>query len=92
MGAVPRRPELNPIAHEIGKLLVDARLASKMTQKQVAKQCGVHHSLISQYEKGQTTPPLHRLMMVCNALVIDPGEIVGIVNRKVFRKEWRADQ
>lgn len=44
------------------------RIARGWTQKQLALRAGYHQSQVCEYENGQRTPPIHKVVDLVNAL------------------------
>ncbi len=50
------------VLRSLGQRLFDARVATGLTVRAAARAIGVDHSMIVRYERGQTYPPLDRLL------------------------------
>lgn len=57
--------------------LRNARKATKLTQKQLAKQLGVNRATISKYETGEISPTVDQLLKICNILDVSFEELIG---------------
>lgn len=55
--------------------LAQARRRKALTQRQLADELGVHHTLVSAWERGVNKPRLNNLMNLCRVLEINPEEI-----------------
>lgn len=48
------------------------------TQKQIAEECGIHPSCITQYKKGDTQPTLDILFKLCISLDVSADYLLGL--------------
>ena len=64
-------------AKRIHTKLRDARLASGMTQAQLAKKLRTDQSVISHWEAGTRTPRLRSLRRLCRVLKLEVAEVVA---------------
>lgn len=51
---------------------------SKKQQKQIAEECGIHPSCITQYKKGDSQPTLDVLFKLCRALDVSADYLLGL--------------
>lgn len=58
------------IDHNIKILIQQARVAKKLTQKQLALQLNIHESIVSKYENGNIVPDKKILRKIVNILNI----------------------
>lgn len=70
----------------IGRRIKEARLASNMTQDELAKRIGVSKNAISNYENGVSTPKVELLCAIMKHLDIDANYLYCIAPEEdVFR-------
>jgi len=50
----------------LGQRLFDARVDTGLTVRAAARAIGVDHSMVVRYERGQTYPPLDRLLALAD--------------------------
>ncbi len=58
------------VKYRIGQIIRDARLASNLSQMQLAEKLGISYQQIQKYEKGMTELTLTRLYQIAEALEI----------------------
>ena len=58
-----REPE-----YEIKKQIIEARIASGMTQEQLAEACGIKQSNLSRLENGESNPTLSTLQLLAHGM------------------------
>lgn len=66
------------MASDMGGKIKAARLAKRLTQKQLAVRVGFSVSLISGIESGYTAPSVDSLIAIALALSLDMNELCGI--------------
>jgi len=54
------------VLRSLGRRLFDARVATGLTVRAAARAIGVDHSMVVRYERGQTYPPLDRLLALAD--------------------------
>jgi transcriptional regulator with XRE-family HTH domain len=54
-----------------------ARIAAGLTQQALADRLGVHQPLIVRWERGQTSPGVHWLPRIAEALGCEVGRLIG---------------
>lgn len=59
----------------IGSRIKIARREKKLTQEQLARQCGVTKGAISNYENDVSTPDVEKLSAIMECLGVDPNYI-----------------
>lgn len=59
----------------IGSRIKAARREKKLTQEQLAQQCGVTKGAISNYENDVSTPDVEKLSAIMECLGVDPNYI-----------------
>lgn len=62
----------------IGERIKEARLASNMTQDELAKKIGVSKNAISNYENGVSAPKVELLCAIMKHLEIDANYLYGV--------------
>jgi transcriptional regulator with XRE-family HTH domain len=70
--------------------LAQARRRKLLTQRQLADELGVHHTLVSAWERGVNKPRLNNLMNLCRVLEINPEEIEFNSSRENLRTSREA--
>ncbi len=60
--------EESRVENEIADAIIEARLASGLTQEQLAKKIGTNQAAISRLENGEANPRLSTLKKLANAL------------------------
>lgn len=63
---------------DLGIRLRGFRLARSLSLLELAKITGIPKSSLTLYERGQRTPPGHRMVMIMAALDIKPIELVDM--------------
>ncbi|MFK4794923.1 helix-turn-helix domain-containing protein [Sphingobium sp. ZW T5_29] len=66
---------------ELSRGLADLRLASGLSQKQLAEKIGTSQPVISMYESGEREPMLSAIEALAGALNVDANSVV-----KAYRK------
>ena len=61
---------------ETDKKIRKARRTARMTQAQLATQCGVCHQFISAYERGKRIPTLSTICRIAMALDVSPMSLL----------------
>ena len=61
-----------------GMRLRHARMASHLTQKQLAERIGVNHAAIAQYEAGSNTLPVERAAQLAHVLGVSLDYLCGL--------------
>ena len=69
----------------IGERIKQARLAAGLTQKELAKLCGLETRSIGQYEQGIRQPKLHSIAMLAQHLHIPAMELLQLRDEKQRR-------
>lgn len=60
----------------LGDVIRSRREELSLSQEDLALECGLHRTYISQLERGQKSPTLRALIMIAKALKIEPAELV----------------
>lgn len=66
--SIRRAAENVDLAYEIGKMVIDARIARHMTQKELAAAVGTRQPSIARLESGNSAPSLSFLQKIAQAL------------------------
>lgn len=61
---------------QIRARLVETIRQSGMTQTEIAKRLGIHHSAVGQYLSGRAMPALDTFANLCAVLDVDPAYIL----------------
>ena len=61
----------------LGEKIKTARLAKKMTQKQLAEMVNAKHNSISDWESDRYKPDMDTIELLCGALDLTPTYIMG---------------
>ncbi len=70
------REEKNRIAARLREVLIDARSAAGLTQKALAAKLGRPQSFVSNYERGAGRVDVADLILIAEALGLDPTELL----------------
>ena len=62
--------------NKLGKILKTERLARNKTQEQIALEAGLDRTYISMLERGEASPTLATLEIICRALNVRLSEII----------------
>lgn len=63
--------------YEIGMAIRKARKRKRMNQEALADLIGVDRTTISKYESGSNPIGISAFLQICEALGVDPAEILG---------------
>ncbi len=66
---------LNQVVPRIGRMLKLYREKTGRNQGDIAAQAGISISMLSQIERGMVSPSIDTLVMVCQALGLDPADL-----------------
>jgi transcriptional regulator with XRE-family HTH domain len=72
----------SPEYRQFRQLLVDARERAGLTQVEVSSRLNRPQSFVAKYEGGERRLDVVELIMVCNALEIDPHVIIRDLERQ----------
>ena len=64
-----------------GRALAKRRKKRDLSQEELAFECGVHRTYVSQLERGLKSPTLRTLFMLADALSVKPSEIIRDIER-----------
>lgn len=67
---------MNLSTRKFAKNLYVWRTQRKMTQEALAQACGIRNTHISHFERGRRSPSLKNFAKLCNALNIDPQNLL----------------
>jgi transcriptional regulator with XRE-family HTH domain len=73
------REERDRVARKVREMLIEAREAAGLTQKELGALIGRPQSYVSNYERGAGRVDVADLLMIAKALERDPKEMVGRV-------------
>ena len=73
----PRKASRADIRRGLAVRLLEARIAAKKTQEQLAGLLGVSTACVCQWEKGVTAPGVSRMPEVARVLGVTVGELYG---------------
>ena len=78
--------------NKIGKNIQKYRKERGLTQKDLAKKLQISNSSVSNWEQGINTPPIDRIIDICNALSISINELfdVNATSVKLSEEELRV--
>ena len=72
------------LASIFGCVLAEQRKKkTKLSQEDLALECGLDRTYISLLERGQRQPSLKSLFAICSALKISPSEMLSIVEKRM---------
>jgi transcriptional regulator with XRE-family HTH domain len=74
----------------LGEELHKARLATALTQEELAEKNGLTREYISQIERGQRIPTLPVFVRLCKTLGISTEKLVNIINTANWPKPANA--
>ncbi len=58
--------------------LIEALQQTTLKQKEIAEQCNIHPSCITQYKKGESEPTLKTLFDLCKVLNCSADYLLGL--------------
>jgi transcriptional regulator with XRE-family HTH domain len=62
----------------LGDAIRERREELGLSQEDLALECGLHRTYISQLERGQKSPTLRALSLIANALQTAPADLVRL--------------
>ncbi|MBX0329828.1 helix-turn-helix domain-containing protein [Oscillochloris sp. ZM17-4] len=65
------------LIHDLGRRLFQARVAARLTVREVAQAIGIDHSMIVRYENAQSIPPLNRLIALADLYRNTPAALLA---------------
>ena len=57
---------------------IEALQQTQLSQKQIAEQCKIHPSCITQYKNGESEPTLSTLYDLCKVLDVSSDYLLGL--------------
>lgn len=70
-----------------GERLKSARIAKKLTQKELALKVGAKHNSISGWENNKNKPDPDTIELLCGVLDITPNYLLGSISNNTFKPE-----
>jgi transcriptional regulator with XRE-family HTH domain len=74
-----RRMESERVARKLRELLIEARGAAGLTQKELGARIDRPQSFVSNYERGAGRVDVADFLVIARALGLDPKELLGRV-------------
>ncbi len=71
---------------ELTGWLVQQRRQAELTQRQLAANIGVVHSLVGKVEQGERRLDPIELVLYCNGMNADPCDLIAAIQAKLKRK------
>ena len=71
---------------ELMDWLVQKRKQAELTQRELAANIGVVHSLVGKVEQGERRLDPLELVHYCNAMNADPRDLIAVIQRRVDEK------
>jgi transcriptional regulator with XRE-family HTH domain len=68
-----KRPTLEQL---LGDAIRERRESLNLSQEELAFECGLHRTYISQLERGLKSPTVRTLLLIADALKIAPDELL----------------
>jgi transcriptional regulator with XRE-family HTH domain len=68
-----------------GDAIRELRLARGLSQEALSFACGRHRTYVSLLERGHNSPSLQTIWTLAQALEIDPGEMIRLVEARMPR-------
>jgi transcriptional regulator with XRE-family HTH domain len=75
--AKPKKSEYSEQHERLGKLLLAARKAQKLKQRQVAEKLGRQQTFIAKYEGGKRHLDVVEFVTIAKAIGVDPRRIIS---------------
>lgn len=64
----------------LASVMRDKRVQLGITQVDLAARCGVSQGVVSDWERGVSTPSIRRLLLLARHLQIDTGELDRLID------------
>jgi len=77
---VPRDDTSAPV---VGQVLCEAREHAGLTQEEVAVRAKMDRSYVSDIERGTSSLSVDRLLRLCQAMGVSPGEIISRIEKRL---------
>ena len=74
-----------------GERIRSARLALRLTQKQLSEKCGIHRTRISHFERETNTPSVHNLRQLSLALNVPTDWLLELPQFRLPRSDEQID-
>ena len=85
---VRRKQEGLRCAAEFGRRVRRCRKTLRLSQEKLGERSGLHRTYIGHVERGELNPTLYNLVLVSEALGVDPSELVrGLRAREPHQQE-----
>jgi len=65
-----------------GSVLRQLRESRGLSQEELADQCSIHRTYVSQLERGLKSPTLRLVWQVCASLQVSPSALIADVQRR----------
>jgi len=65
-----------------GSVLRQLRESKGLSQEELADQCSIHRTYVSQLERGLKSPTLRLIWQVCASLQVSPSALIADVQRR----------
>jgi DNA-binding XRE family transcriptional regulator len=66
-----------PPLDEFGRRVREARRQLGLSQEELGKRAGLHRTYIGHVERGEVNPSFKNVLLVAQALAVDPGELIS---------------
>ena len=70
-----------------GEKIKTARISKHYTQRQLAELINAKHNSISDWEKDKSKPDMDTVELICGALDLSPGQLMGSINASAPNSE-----
>ena len=70
-----------------GEKIKTARISKHYTQRQLAELINAKHNSISDWEKDKSKPDMDTVELICGALDLSPGYLMGSINTSAPNSE-----
>jgi transcriptional regulator with XRE-family HTH domain len=79
------RTKTQPIEleREFGRRLRILREAKGWSQEELADQCNIHRTYVSQLERGLKSPTIRLLWTICHRLAVTPSDYVREIEKAI---------
>ena len=74
-----------------GLVLRQLRETKGLSQEELADQCGIHRTYVSQLERGLKSPTLRLVWQICTSLEVNPLSLIADV-QKHLESDRNTDQ
>ncbi len=66
-----------------GSVLRQLRESKGLSQEELADQCGIHRTYVSQLERGLKSPTLRLIWQICASLDVNPLSLITNVQKRM---------